>query len=348
MCVSAIDGQQPAITALECIRNYQNAEQSVMSYDIRLEVTTRLFFDIKDENGPHARRPIPKIDKFYYRQVIDGNNGRMESFNANWQAIAETRVFDREADKLYSHKSHTLDVLKRSNYVVPKWHDYLNSFRTVFGRISLARTLKDRKSAKCVVLSDPNLLLVTVEPQPNTDVTHPNNMFRAVFSIKDGFLPNLIEELYPVGDAFRVYSQTEVLERTPISNGLLMPTRSVTRLFLYNSPGQELEVLWEAEMRVDLKQSSWNQPNPENVFEMPIPAGTRVRDTRMQASFVTGQLDPGKNLDELVKTAKEVFPSTFVEMSKAHTINWKLWIGLAVVTGGTIAFTWSRLIRRGN
>ena len=52
-------------------------------------------------------------------------------------------------------------------------------------------------------------------------------------------------------------------------------------------------------MNAYLDHSSWNQDIPEETFELPLPKGTTVIDHLRNVRYVTGEDDPGKNLDAL-------------------------------------------------
>ena len=71
----------------------------------------------------------------------------------------------------------------------------------------------------------------------------------------------------------------------------------------------------EVTMDIDVAHSVWNEPVPEQTFKLAIPAGTRVIDQTRRISFTTGTADPGDNIEELVRNAKNV-----IQYSRGQTV----------------------------
>lgn len=95
---------------------------------------------------------------------------------------------------------------------------------------------------------------------------------------------------------------------------------------LHGSVGNEIVLV------VDPTRSSWNKQLGDESLRLPLPAGTKVSDEERGVRYVTGQPDPGKNLDDLAKHARDVVPiATFTPQPKTSWYTWVFYgLGAAV------------------
>jgi hypothetical protein len=304
------------------------AIQSVKSWDIRVQCTTQFFIkqDISAEMSQGKEIFVTKSKRKYspgekhtgfiesYRQVFQRGKGRIEHFKPieGQHSIGgqpNTLVFDGEMQKTFNDQTMLATIGMPSENMVPSdgWH-YLQSYRNIQGQWPIPLAFRERKNTTVKKL-DSSLMLLESVPCPGTKVSYPYFGFRVVLDKKHGFMPAVIEQFQEIQGKNFTMRKVKIAEWKSLGGGLWAPIKVVTDYF-YSDPKWPTfgELYSEDLLVVDVARSTWNESIPEETFNLALPAGTKVQDTLREVQYVTGQADPGKNLQDLAANAKDMIP----------------------------------------
>jgi hypothetical protein len=160
-------------------------------------------------------------------------------------------------------------------------------------------------------------------------------------------MPTLIEAYKNRNGAPFTEIRREVSGWHQPARGLWVPIKVATKHFV--SEGKFAGNLHdEVVMEVALAQSTWNSEITASTFELNFPPGTQVVDTQRQVMYVTGKTDPGANLDELARSAKDVIRLVEAPASGPRRNEWGSGLLLAIAAGagvclvGVVFWFWRR------
>jgi hypothetical protein len=319
------------LTAEHTLQTLESATHAIRSFDVKFDITIRGYFtgqprdNVKD-NRHGGQGTLQKLDdsevriiRSQYRQVFQEGKGRAEYYPQDNPDLANLVVYDLESEKVYSPKLGHASIRNRHNQLANDGCDYLETFRTIWGPVDLAKSLRARTNVKVTQLLDP--LLISLESDPcltpdvSPDVDFPDRGCRLIIDPKNAFLPKTFEWFKPLGGRKITLLRRQVQEWKAIGKGLWAPIRMIT--YQYASDASDAaalgQVVTETEMKLRVSESSWNKEIPEDRFRLPLPSGVTVTDLRRQLQYVTGASDPGKNLDDLIKHARSVTEATPME-----------------------------------
>lgn len=148
------------------------------------------------------------------------------------------------------------------------------------------------------------------DPVPKNKIDLPDFGFRVTIDSSHGFMPVVLEIIKEVDGKPFTMTKRRITAWKDLGSGIWAPTRMVSQHFDLDPqwPNTFGKVHDEVVLQVDLKRSSWNQEIPEDLFDLPLPAGAIVTDFRREVKYVTGEADPGKNLDDLAASARDLVP----------------------------------------
>jgi hypothetical protein len=147
-------------------------------------------------------------------------------------------------------------------------------------------------------------------------------------------MPTLIEVYKPRNGAPFTEIRREINAWHRTAGGVWVPIKATTKHFV--GEGQFAGIMQsEHVMEVALAQSSWNRDIPASTFQINFPPGTQVVDTQRQVMYVTGKTDPGANLDEIVKSAKQITPLVEAPVRVPRRSGWGSgWPGVVAAGAG--------------
>jgi hypothetical protein len=255
----------------------------------------------------------PKTSQYLYRQVFQKGKGRIEFLDGPKGFVKNYIVYDSETEKGWTPSQHTATIARP---VRPPAGldgiDYRECFRTVIGNVPFLKCFRERGNTRVEVKREGNLVVLHSDPitttKPSVDL--PNFGLRATIDPQHGFIPIVLEMLKTIDGKLMPYTRRTVTNWKDLGGGVWAPTRVVSQHFDLDPQFQETfgQVSDEVVMEVDLNRSSWNKDIPEETFELPLPKGATVVDFRRNVRYVTGEDDPGKNLDSLAAHAQELVP----------------------------------------
>lgn len=340
-----------AETALQL---FEAAATRIKSYDVYLKDTmTFLAFEERSpptENAPSTvvhRRPFrkgeappPRVE--WFRQYSQAGRVRIDKINPADGNVVQSIVSDGETEK-------TLDSPKRSATIrsaSPAWYshgvDYRCSYLHYMGTQPLLGCLRGRSNTRCWMAD--GLCHLESEGRVGEGGILPHANIHVAFDPSNGFLPVLMEE-FVSGDRRRLTKwQTTITDFTDV-NGIRVPVRSKTRIFDHADKGMLGEVLAEEVDEIDVSRSRWNLDVPDARFQLVIPAGVKLIDTTRNVRLITGQTDPGKNMDALIANAKSVIRFEPVASTERQSSRWT-WTWAAVAVSVGVVFFLVRYWRR--
>jgi len=347
---SNADAELSVTEALEILRHAVNA---IHSYDVVVEVRDeRMAKSVEIGHGvtPGPYREGHSITKFVpygpdeirpfamkkYRQVRQGNNGRLETLDYASGKTIEV-LAGRSGDwKVRQLGSAHATLRSEPVQPLPEGMTYRSLFQTGMATTSIASVFESRKSTRVttVINNDHIQHVIEADPEPRTKM--------AVFFLKVtldsryGFMPNEIEVAVDNGGKRTVLRRTSINRFEKVAPGVFAPMAASTTFFERSSPDTPLPYQ-KCELRVMQSQSKWNAAIPDQVFDLEIPAGTIVHDTWKKTTYVAGDTDVGKNLENLAKQGQRVIAAT---PAKSGRPDW-LWLG---VSGGGVALIGSLVI----
>ncbi len=355
----------------DAIRLLEGAVQTIDSFDVQVDLTTRILMQSEmlkdryvDENGrkraalfrSRKLRPneAPVIQRQRIRQVYQQGKGRIEFLGSSGN-LDQVFAYDGELAKSRDVKSAEASIRKPPLSVIIQGGDYRESYKSLIGRLSLLKCLQDRRSRDCVLVTGPtdNSPLLTVEAQPlpkpwSSDMDLHEWGFRVRLDPRHGMLPAMIELDQPINGRPHLYRRTTVNEWKSLGNGVWVPVRVTSEIFVLDVDNRELfgQVGNEIVLVVDVSRSSWNKKIPGEALDVRVPAGTKVTDMERGVRYVTGKADPGTNLEALAADARDVAPIhvTSGPIAKA----WPPWLiyggmGLAILILARLAwYLWKR------
>lgn len=313
LCVGRARSEE--IDQSKAIGLFEGATDSIASYDLRTKVTESYF--LNDEfSGTgrakrldhRARRGQPLVKEWHFRQVYQRQKGRIEFLDRQGKP-GETIVFDGEIERTWNPKTASSTIRSPTLELLGEGMDYRGSLRNAYGRASLLKCLQERTNVVVKRPEDgtPRIVLET-EPQPRTSVDLGPWGFRVTLDPSRGCMPVQIERLVLVDGQLFVKSR-RTIQLKNISQGVWAPIQMTTVIFdSLPKLGTFGELEYESRLDVDPSQSSWNQDISNEEFTLALPRGTTVVDNFRSVRYVTGEPDPGKNLDELAAHARQLIP----------------------------------------
>jgi hypothetical protein len=213
--------------------------------------------------------------------------------------------------------------------------DYRETYRSAFGGVhfdDLVVCFRQRKGYVVVGSSAGDSPLLTIEAKPVPPSKMPDVDlgawgFKVALDPRRGMMPAVIEVLQPVKGVLQLYRRMTVNQWKDLGNGVWVPTKATTHIFYLDNgtnPDFHGQVANEIVLTVDEARSSWNKSVSEGTLRNPLPAGTKVMDTERGVQYVTGKADPGVNLADLAKHARDVAPIITTQPEKPLWGTWLL------------------------
>jgi len=288
-----------------------------------------------------------------YRQVFQRGRGRTELLDKEGRRISDITVYDQEIAKFFDSKSNSAVIgqLPESIIADEGW-DYLRAFRNIQGQFAILDCLRQRKNVLVKQGSEDKSLVLETSPDPKAadKIDYPLNGYRVIIDKHRGFVPAVIERLTEIrGQNFTV-RRTKVVEWHKIPGDVWVPVKVVTNQFNPDPDSETFgEAVNEAYLVVDIPRSTWNNEIPDDVFNFPLAAGTKVTDRLRQIQFITGKADPGKNLDDLVANARNITPYPVTKPTPSAEAG-SLWVpiawGMAAVLSALVIWVSIRFFRQ--
>jgi hypothetical protein len=171
--------------------------------------------------------------------------------------------------------------------------------------------------------------------------------YRIGLDPRHGFMPAVIERFIHLDGQPFVERRTTVTAWKDLLDGVRVPIRVTTQVFdKHPGKGAFGELDSEVELTVNVAKSSWNQEIADETCHLPLPAGTRVTDLDREVKYVTGQADPGRNLQDLAANARDLIPIQ-TGKSRPQESSWLWWLGGgATIFVATVIGVWYLRKRR--
>ena len=301
----------------DVLRSVETAAEGIRSYEVYLTCTrhwtlkTVVVGTMMD--GPleapilewRQREPgeDPETEVFLYRQVLaPGGKRRIEQLDPQTEEPLRIVVSDGEVMRRMD-KPKAAGSISSLVKAVEDGHDYLGYLGNPFASGSIVQMTRNRQSR---VLVEDDSGKVAFEARPG-GTSYASFGWRISLDPEHGLLPARIERYRH--SMKRLYSRTEVNEFREVEPSVWAPV-DVTIQFYDSKPERATfgEVAHVIHAVVDQERSRWNLPLSDDTFRLAFPGGTRVHDTVRKVTFVAGKGDTGKNLDDLMKNAKDVVP----------------------------------------
>jgi len=283
------------------LKEYERGQSSVESYDLRIVAKHQLWIDTSGniQNGKTVIRerrkltqPLEKTE--YFRQIMQAGRSRIETLDRHFMLKSRICVSDRARDIALVNGDPGEGVIKpRRGPVCSEGSDYRQTYLTIFERIPIFKTLEVRKSLKAEKISKYQILLTT-NPEPDANVSHPKSFFRVVIEIDKSHLPSKVEEHRPSkSGTYYLDRRMEVNEWKELSRAHWVPIRATTQF--YTTPDDKVPNVLnnEVELIVDQSNSRWNCQIDESMFQLEFPPGTIVTDMIRNIRYTAGKDDPG-------------------------------------------------------
>lgn len=315
--------QQP--TAQDVLDMLEGSVQSIKSFDIAIHATTKMYiitegsWDLSEGRKEFVisnKRTLvagekPKTSQAFFRQVFQRGKGRIEFFDDERAKPTNYLVCDNETQKSWSPGQRIASIDRPHLTSVMVGMDYRECYLTLLGRAEIVKCLRPRRNCKVERKTpDDPLIVLEAGPVPKTGLAFHDFGFRVTIDSSHGFMPSVLEEIREVDGKLFTSAKREITAWKELGGGVWAPTRMVSQHFDLDPkwPNTFGKVNDEVVLQVDLKLSSWNQDIPEDTFDLPLPAGATVTDFRREVKYVTGESDPGKNLDDLASHARDLVP----------------------------------------
>jgi hypothetical protein len=299
--------------------------EGIKSFDVQILLTIRQFIVTEKRNDTEVGKQLaaaapqrkllpnekPQKSEEPYHQVFQKGRGRIDLLETLGGLPTSTMVYDKEIQKRYYPKASSAIIDQRSSLALAGGKDYRESYRSLISGVPLVACLRERKK---VLLTQPTadtpFVVIEAAPDPGADVTFDKWGFRVSIDPGRGFLPVLTEIFEEVNGQRLPRIRREITMWKNQGGGLQVPVQTTMRGFITRHEKPELigALSIEQVMQVDQAHSTWNAEIPDNVFEIALPAGTRVTDAVHQVSYVTGKADLGKNLEDLAANGREIVP----------------------------------------
>ncbi len=349
------DGDADLATVLQA---WERSAQAIQSYDVFLRVDETYVLEPVLTRKEDPERGTPPAFEFrkrtsgsaptnthFTRQVLSKEGKRRyELIPVKDKSWTEARVFDGEVVRGLTPKTGFGIVKARGpneDEFTPFYSSYAALYRDLPYGGSFFRLLRTRKGTRLVKpgLNDRDCVVVESPPEKGGD--YPNFGWRVKLDPTHVMLPIEIE-LYRGSMKSR-----EVLTRIQgfreVEAGIWAPVEAT------HAHEVRGETIATGKVVVELDRSSWNQPVSEELFTLPFPVGTRVRDEAHNLIYVTGKPDTAKNIDALLEGARKAHPIRPPAPPEPAT-GWKAaWLPLLiasnVLAGGGLflgAYLWAR------
>lgn len=349
----------PELSFEQAIDSLDAAIQSLKSWNLNVHCSREFF--IKEDGSvdtssgkkelviTNKRKLAPGekgvVFRESYRQVFQAGKGRIDFLKKpngkeNIGGQPNVLVYDGEMQKTYDDRAKAAIIGMPAQNIVPgEGWDYLHAYRIIQGRWPIINCLRQRKNVFCKE-PDTNLVLLESAPCPKERVDYSGFGFRVILDKHHGFMPYVIERTQEIQGKIFTLRQTKVVEWKALEGGVWAPIKVVTRYFDEDPKWPTFGALHSEEVLiVDVARSSWNRDIPEETFNLPLPAGTKVIDRLRGVQYVTGQADPGKNLEDLAAHAKRMVPIPIARPPLSPQPWWqKGWV-LGVSAGATLGLT---------
>lgn len=332
------------LTVAQGLDLLEGSIQAIHSFDVRTDCSIKSFLKQERTKPSPGKRDSsiissrklmsgeqPSVLRASNRQVYQRGKGRIEFFGPN-NSPTTVLVFDGEMQKSYDAAAGSALLRDVPHHALQEGWSYLEAYRNVFGVLPILHCFRERRNVVVRVSKDDSMIVFEAAPAPKANIDFPNWGFRVSLDKRHGLMPAVIERFEQINNKPFIVRRSSVSQWTELGSGTWAPSKLVTHFFdadLTLATFGELSV--EEELVVDLKRSHWNRQIPNDMFELPLPAGTRVTDRLRDVQFVTGQLDPGKNLEELAKHAKKVTPYPVERPQSIKDRSIWSWIGMAGV-----------------
>jgi hypothetical protein len=344
LAFSALSHGSEKIDGKDVLYALEAAIGSIRSYDVLVKATMRIFIhsDTVGPAPPGTTRPMiknrllrqgeaPMVVRQYSRQVYLKGRGRVEIMDGAGGTGGKISTYDNVEAKSFNVRTGDLFISRSIGGITMDGGDYRETFRRVSRGVNLDLLAGLKERVKYLQFKEPQKgqPFVIVEAPPVGKeiggVSYPQWAFRVKLDPRRKMLPASIEVFQPLGADLRLYRRTTVEQWKDIGEGTWVPTKARTRIFAIEPENREIDgqVANEIVLDVDVVHSSWNKQIGKEVFNLPLPAGTRVTDTERGVRYVTGKADPGKNLSDLARNARNAVP--FTTGPNAEIASWQSW-----------------------
>ena len=312
----------------ESVALLKGAIEGIWSYDIVVRVSSKKLFKVAGGRTPSPSRvgvvpvlvpldknELPPIDVKIYRQVMarDGKL-RVEKIDESGQTL-QTTVINGEKSVYYDAQKNSgvirSDVLRGP---LSDGQAYDMICRGALSGIPLVQLLRERVG-KLTVQNETDKLVLDGPPVPELGAAASigNSGVRAAMKLSRGMMPDLFELYSLEGNDEIVEKRCVVSDFLQLPDGAWVPISATTTLFAVTPAFKDMEIygskFQEITLEVDVEQSKWNVELPSDTFEVEFPVGTNITDLTRGTVFITGQRGIGDNIDDLVRSAKEIIPS---------------------------------------
>jgi len=340
------------------------ATKGISSYDLKVSsyVKHLLAADSKtnDQGKTESiRRPLKAgedaiTDKTSYRQVLHRGKRRIEAFEGSVDTPTLIMVFDGETERMLTGKRGSIRLLQPRTVEIGA--DYLNLYRTVYGRYDIVTMLRQRSMVEAKTIGSKDKVGLTFDGAPEPDKEFPFARFGLAITADatHGLMPTMLEVYQNDDKLGRLTRFKTVIEKFKrLADGSWVPVQATTTFYEMKDP-QFLRKPWlEVVTTVDEDNSRWNIAVPDETFTLQFPVGTNVVDEIRKVMFVTGKADPGRNIDDLLRNARNVVPiepGTPILSEKSRGLGKALLTYLALALLALLslfAFVYVRKVRKG-
>lgn len=324
----------------------ETAITSIKSFEVYVTVEQCYFIDAK-RAGPGGKEivvfrvPDPKPSLVHSHQAYREGLRRVESLDEPKER-RNVLVGDSSHIKSWQPLSYQCAISKPGFSVVASGVDYLETYYSPVGSFPLLYLLRERKNVR--IDRRGKNLEVEMPPCPGENASLNGTGFRITMDASVSMLPKIMES-YEIVDGEPVVShRMTVVEYKQIDNGVFVPIKAIIDGFDDGKRyGFFKERICQKILSVDVSRSRWNTPLHDELFRIELPAGAKVIDEIRNVAYVTGKSDPGKNLDDLAKTArfviKDIRPPLPTKPSRTW-VYWSIGCGITVLLALGAVFLW--------
>lgn len=326
LAVSAAEPETPRVNVKQVIGLLETATSAIHSYDVSLHATHRHALRSERTNPPTpaGKKARPKVTfrklgpgeapfsvMLESRQVCSGAKRRVEILDPKTGDWLDVRTFDGEQARFLSRTPNGAthaEIMPAPHEYISEGFDYLTYWRNDYAYDLVGGVLRSRHGTQLASSGEGDTDPVLDSPAESGSLL-PGFRYRIVMDRVHGLMPRTIEQYCTVttnGEKReRLVWKKVVDEFREVEPGVWAPIR--LRQFAYLTRGPLAgELSSETVAVVDIERSRWNIDLPDDLFTTPLPPGTHVHDQSLNVVYVAGHADPGKNLDDLAKTATQI------------------------------------------
>jgi hypothetical protein len=310
------------IPPAEAIGLLERATKAIHSFDLYLSIRQTNFAGYEPPQRPApGKNPVlvfrplrPGEDtngpRRWYRQALSKGKRRIDTLDAPEGKADQMMAFDGEIERF-------LDVKQKWGYIRPlrpatavEGADYLTFYRTVYGKFELVKILRQRKHvrAEAVELGDKKAVLIECAAEPEASIQYPLRAFKVWLDPEHGLLPRRVDTVTTTDRGPVTRTRTVVDEFKQLDSGVWVPIQATTTFYVTIDQPMFGKPYTALTATVDVRKSRWNTDIPPDTFVLKFPPGTQIVDRIRKVGFIAGDADPGRNMADLVKSAKQIIP----------------------------------------